>query len=346
MADDSFQEKTEQATPRKLEKAREKGQVARSKDLTSMASMSGIIMLLYFGGGHLISKLASMTGGVLSMSYGSNPGHVSKVVVVEGFEILAPFFLLTIFLGVLASVAQGGFVKKELKLEFSKLSPLKGIKNLFSMKSLGEFLKSLMKFLVGGWVTYYIVKNNMKILPTLAAMEMGEMLRVSGNMIMNSILLAFGLFMIIAVFSYFIDKTQHHRSLKMTKQEIKEEQKESDGDPMVKSRIRSIQREAARKRMMQEVPNATVVITNPTHLAVAIKYEDKDMSAPRIIAKGAGHLAAKIREIAAEHGVPVVENKPVARALYKQELNSFIPEELYVAVAKILAYIYKLKGKA
>jgi len=345
MADDSFQEKTEQATPRKLEKAKEKGQVARSKDLTSMASMSGIMMLLYFGGGHVVSKLSAMTGGVLSMRHGTNPGHVSRIVVLQGFEILAPFFLLTIIMGVLVSVAQGGFVKKELKLEFSKVSPLKGIKNLFSMKSISEFLKSLMKFLVGGWITYYIVKNNMKILPTLAAMEMGEMLKVSGNMIMNAMLLAFALFMIIAVFSYFIDKIQHNRSLKMTKQEIKEEQKESDGDPMVKSRIRSIQREAARKRMMQEVPEATVVITNPTHLAVAIKYEDKDMSAPKIVAKGAGHVAAKIREMAAEHGVPIVENKPVARALFKQELNSFIPEDLYVAVAKILAYIYKLKGK-
>jgi flagellar biosynthetic protein FlhB len=168
---------------------------------------------------------------------------------------------------------------------------------------------------------------------------------VSGDLIMDSILIAFGVFMAIAIISYFIDKAQHERQLKMTFQEIKEEQKESDGDPMVKQRIRSIQRETARKRMMQEIPEATVVITNPQHLAIAIKYDDQKMDAPRIVAKGAGNVAAKIREIAAEHGVPIVENKPVARALYKQELNSLVPEELYVAVAKILAYIYKLKGK-
>ncbi len=345
MADDSFQEKTEQATPRKKEKAKEKGQVARSKDLTSMASMSGIVMLLYFGGGYIISRLAAMTGGVLSMSYGSNPGDVSRVVVIEGFQILAPFFLATMVLGILVSVAQGGFVKKEMKLEFEKLNPVKGIKNLFSLKSVNEFMKSLLKFTVGGFITYYIIKKDIKVLPTLSAMEMPEMLRVSGNMLIDALLTAFAFFMIIAVFSYFLDKIQHERSLKMTQQEIREEHKESDGDPMIKQRIRTIQREAARKRMMQEVPQATVVITNPQHLAIAVKYDDKDMHAPKIVAKGAGTIAAKIREIAAEHGVPIVENKPVARALFQQELNTYIPEELYVAVAKILAYIYQLKGK-
>ncbi len=345
MADESFQEKTEEPTGRKLEKAKEKGQVARSKELTSMASMSGIVMLLYFGSGYFFSKLAAMTSGVLSMKYGINPGQTSRAVILEGFEILAPFFLATIVLGVLVSVAQGGFVKKELKLEFSKLDPIKGTKNLFSMKSVNEFLKSLMKFTVGGVVSYYIIKNNMSVLPSLGAMELSGMIKVSGEMIIDAIVIAFAFFMVIAIISYFIDKMQHNRSLKMTKQEIKEEHKESDGDPMVKQRIRSIQRETARKRMMQEVPEATVVITNPTHLAVAIKYDDKDMSAPKIVAKGAGHVAAKIREIATENGVPIVENKPIARALFKQELNTFVPEELYVAVAKILAYIYKLKGK-
>ncbi len=345
MADDSFQEKTQDATPRKKDKAKEKGQVARSKELTSMTSMSGIVMLLYFGSGYFITKLAEMTSGVLGMRYGTDLGYVSRIVTVQGFQILAPFFLLTIVLGILVSVAQGGFVKKELKPEFDKLNPIKGIKNLVSMKSVNELLKSLLKFVLGGYIFYLIIKSNMKLLPALAVMEFGGMVKMSGNLIMESILIAFAIFMVIAIISYFIDKAQHERSLKMTFQEIKEEQKESDGDPMVKSRIRSIQREAARKRMMQEVPEATVVITNPQHLAVAIKYDEKDMGAPRIVAKGAGTVAAKIREIAKEHGVPIVENKPVARALYKQELNSFVPEELYVAVARILAYIYKLKGK-
>jgi len=142
-----------------------------------------------------------------------------------------------------------------------------------------------------------------------------------------------------------LEKWQHARSLRMTKQEVKEEHKELEGDPLIKSRVRSLQREAARKRMMQEVPNATVVITNPTHLAVALKYEDDGMPAPRVVAKGAGVVAEKIRKIARENNVPVIEDKPLARSLFKLELDSFIPEELYVAVARILAYIFKSRGQ-
>jgi flagellar biosynthetic protein FlhB len=162
---------------------------------------------------------------------------------------------------------------------------------------------------------------------------------------MDAIVIAFSYYLVVAIVGYFLEKWQHERSLKMTKQEVKEENKETEGDPLIKSRIRSAQREAARRRMMQEVPNAAVVITNPQHLAVAIKYDDQKMFAPQIVAKGAGIIAAKIKEIAGEHGVPIVEDKPLARALYRLELNSYIPEKLYVAVAKILAYIYKLKGK-
>jgi flagellar biosynthetic protein FlhB len=173
----------------------------------------------------------------------------------------------------------------------------------------------------------------------------GELIKVSSHLIMEAIVIAFFYFLAVAIVSYFIEKWQFEKSLRMSKQEIKEEQKETEGDPIIKARIRSIQREAAKNRMMKEVPQATVVITNPTHLAVALKYEDKKMFAPQVVAKGAGIIAAKIREIATENGVPIVEDKPLARSLYKLELNSFIPEELYVAVAKILAYIYKLKGK-
>lgn len=345
MADDSSQDKTEQATSRKLEKAKEKGQVARSKDLTSMASMSGIIMLLYYGGEHTFNRLADMTGGIYSMKYGSDPARVSMIALTQGMIVLAPFFLLAMVSGLLASVMQGGFVFKEMKIEIDKLNPVAGIKKMFSMNNINELFKSILKFSIGGWVVYYVINKDMHILPTLSAMEFNGMVRMSGKLVMDAIIIAFSFYMVVAIISYFMDKMQHARSLKMSKQEIKEEQKETDGDPMIKSRIRSIQREAARKRMMQEVPQATVVITNPTHLAVAIKYEDKKMAAPKIVAKGSGLIAAKIKEIAAEHGIPIVEDKPVARALFKQELNTFIPEELYVAVAKILAYIYKLKGK-
>jgi flagellar biosynthetic protein FlhB len=206
-------------------------------------------------------------------------------------------------------------------------------------------LKSLLKFAIGGWVIYYIIKKDLKVLPMLSAMEMSELIKVSGKLVMNAIVIAFFLYLTVAFVSYLLERWQFERSLRMTKQEIKEEHKETEGDPLIKSRIRSIQREIARKRMMQEVPNATAVITNPQHLAVAIKYEDKKMHAPKIVAKGAGFIAGKIKEIAAKHGVPIIEDKPLARALFKLELNTYIPEKLYVAVAKILAYIFKLKGK-
>jgi flagellar biosynthetic protein FlhB len=242
-------------------------------------------------------------------------------------------------------VIQGGFVTKPIKLEFSKLNPVEGSKKIFSLKGLTELLKSILKFAMGGWVVYYIIKKDIDIFPSLSAMETNEMVRISGKLVMEAIVIAFALYLAVAIVSYFIEKWQFDRSLKMTKQEVKEEYKEMEGDPIIKSRIRTIQREAARKRMMQEVPEATVVVTNPQHLAVAIKYTDKEMPAPRIIAKGAGIIAAKIKEIAAENGVPIIEDKPLARSLFKLELNAFIPEELYVAVARILAYIYKLKGK-
>ncbi len=345
MAEESFQEKTEQATPRKVQKAKEKGQVARNKDLASMVGMGGIMLLFYLGGEYFFMNLAEMMGGVLSMRHGKDPLHVSRIVMLEGAEILAPFFLAAIVLGVCANIMQGGFITKEFKIEFEKLNPAKGLKQMFSMKGLMDLLKSLVKFAIGGWVVYYIINKDIKVLPTLSAMELGDMVRVSGRMILDAIIIAYAYFLVVAIFSYFIEKWQFDRSQKMTKQEIKEEQKETEGDPIIKSRIRSIQREAARKRMMQEVPASTVVITNPTHLAVALKYVDKGMSAPKVVAKGAGVIAAKIRELAADNGVPIIEDKPLARALFKLELNSFIPEELYVAIAKILAYIYKIKGK-
>jgi flagellar biosynthetic protein FlhB len=344
MADDA-QEKTERATDRKREKSREKGKVNRSKDLVSMAGMGGLIMILYFGGKNVMLSLAEMVGGSLSLSYGRDPAQAISAVVLQAGILLAPFFAMAVAMGIGASVAQGGFVFKPLKFEINKINPINGLKKMFSSQGLTELLKSIAKVGAGCWIVYYVIKKNMEVYPALAAMEISGITKVAGELMMSAILISFLYFSVVAIFSAILEKWQHEKSLRMTKQEIKEEQKETDGDPMIKSRIKSIQREMARKRMMQEVPDATVVITNPQHLAVAIKYEDSNMHAPKIVAKGAGVIAAKIKEIAKEHNVPVVEDKPIARALFKLELNTFIPEELYVAVAKILAYIYKLKGK-
>jgi flagellar biosynthetic protein FlhB len=342
---EELQEKTEQATPRKREQAKEKGQVARSKDLTSMAVLGGVIMILYFGGENIILELAEITGGILSLRYGSDPGHVANVAILQGGMLLAPIFITAFTLAIVGNVMQGGFVMKPVKLDIDKINPINGIKKLFSTKGLIELIKSLLKVGIGCWIVYFVISKDLHVFPTLSAMDIGGIAQTSGRLLMNAILIALGYFLVVAVVSAIIEKWQSEKDLRMTKQEIKEEHKETEGDPLIKSRIRSIQREAARKRMMQEVEEATVVITNPTHLAIALKYEDKKMHAPKIVAKGAGIIAEKIREIATEHGVPIIEDKPLARSLFKLELNTFIPEELYVAVAKILSYIYKLKGK-
>lgn len=346
MEDSAQQDKTEKATARKKSKAKEKGQVTRNKDLSSMSVMGGILLIFVLGGENFFNSLSEMTGGILSMQYGNDPLHVSKVAIIKGIQIVAPFFLVSVVVATLSTVVQGGFVFKPIKLEISKMNPIEGIKKIFSMKGILEFIKSILKFLVGGWVVYYILKKDLDVLPMLSAMGINDLIRVSGKLILEAFTVAFLLFLAVAFVSYALEKWQFERSLKMTKQEVRDETKESEGDPVVKSRIKSLQREMARKRMMQEVPTATVVITNPTHLAIAIKYEDKDMFAPKIVAKGAGVVAEKIRDIARKHNVPIVEDKPLARSLFKLELNSFVPESLYIAVAKILAYIYKLKGKA
>ncbi|RJQ13393.1 MAG: flagellar biosynthesis protein FlhB [Nitrospiraceae bacterium] len=342
---DGFQERTEQATPRRRQKAREQGQIARSRELTSMAVTGGIIAIFYFGGGYFFKSLTSLTGSILGLQFGRDPIEVTRIAIIGGAKVLLPFLLTSVALAVATSAMQGGVVIRPLTFEIEKMNPLAGLKKLFSMHGIAELLKSILKFAVGAWIVYYVIRKDLKVLPTLSAMEMGEMLRVSGKMIMSAMVIAFSYYMVIALISYGVERWQNERSLRMTKEEVKSELKDSEGDPKIKGRIRSIQRDIARKRMMQEVPNATVVITNPTHLAVALKYEDKKMAAPKITAKGAGVVAAKIKEIAAEHGVPIVEDKPLARTLYKLDVDTFIPEELYVAVAKLLAYIYKLKGK-
>lgn len=344
MADEGYQERTERATPRKKQKAKEEGQIARSRDLTSMVAMGGIIMIFYFGGEYVFRNLSNMTGSILGLHFGKDPLHVSKIAMIEGAQVIAPFLLTSVVFVTIASVMQGGLVMIPLKFKLDKLNPIQGIKRMFSSRGFTEFLKSLIKFAIGGWIIYYIIRKDLEILPSLPAMELNHLVKVSGKLVMDAMIIAFSYYLIVAFVSYALEKWQYERSLRMTKQEVKDENKETEGDPLIKGRIRSLQREAARKRMMQEVPNATVVITNPTHLAIAIRYEDQNMIAPKIVAKGAGIIAAKIKEIATENGVPLVEDKPLARALFKLELNTFIPEELYVAVAKILAYIYKLRG--
>ncbi|GAB4387961.1 MAG: flagellar biosynthesis protein FlhB [Thermodesulfovibrionales bacterium] len=342
---EEFQERTEQATPRRRQKAREKGQVPRSRELSSMASLGGMLLVFYFGASGVVKGMTGMTGRFLGLQYGVEPLSALRAAAWEGMFFMLPLFGAAFVFALGASVAQGGFVLKPFEPSLEKINPAEGIKRIFSFSGLAEFLKSLLKFTIGGALFYYVIRKDMAVLPTLMEMDTWQLSSALASLVMKAVLYGFGCFLVVAAISYALERVRFERSLRMTREEIKEEFKETEGHPQVKSRIRSIQHELARKRMMQEVPKSTVVITNPVHLAVCLRYED-NMPAPRVVAKGSGHVAEKIKEVARKHGVPVVEDRPLARLLFKLDMGAFIPEELYKAVARILAHIYKLQGKA
>jgi flagellar biosynthetic protein FlhB len=339
-----FDERTEKATPRRRQKAREKGQVARSREIISISAMAGIIFIFYFAGEVFIRNLSEMMGSLLRLQYGRDPVTVLRLTFFEMPRLFGPFLGIVFVFAIMGGVIQGSFVTKPLELDIERLNPLNGLKGIFSLNGLMNFIKSLCKFVFGGIVFYFIFKKTLFFIPSLSAMDIRQIQVVSAKIVAKSVLYAFGLFLIFAILDFINEKWRYERSIRMTKAEIKEEHRETEGDPLIKAKVRSLQREMARLRMMQEVPKATVVITNPTHIAVALRYKSKEMEAPKVIAKGAGYIAEKIKMIAREHGIPIVEDKPLARALYKLKIDSFIPEELYRAVAKILAYIYKLRG--
>jgi flagellar biosynthesis protein FlhB len=341
-----FEERTEQATPRQRQKAREDGKVAKSRDLNSIAAIGGILLVFLVGGRHVMYSLGSMTGRLLSLDYGRDPFTVLRASSLDAMLITAPFLGAAFVLALVANVSQGGIVLKPMKPHLDTLNPLNGFKRLFSMNGLMEFLKSLVKFAIGGYLIYFVIKKDLAVLPGLMEMSFMPLAELSGRLLIKATLYGFFWFFTLSIIDYFLQKWQFERSIRMSKEEIRSEHKESEGDPMIKSRIKSIQREMARKRMMQEVPKATVVITNPTHLAVALKYEEGMTAAPKVVAKGANAVAGRIRELARQHAVPIVEDKPLARLLFKLDLEETIPGDLYKAVAKILAYIYRLKGVA
>lgn len=341
-----YQDRTEQATPRKRQKAREKGQVARSRELISLLSIGGIILLLYIEGSSFIKKISELTKRLLSLSYGIDITGALRVSLIEMLYILAPFFTITFAFSLFAGVLQGGLILKPIKLEFEKINPINGFKRIFSQEGLVEICKTIFKFVVGVLLCFYTVSEAIQIAPTLIAFDIQSINETALNLISKTVVIVFLTFFVIALLDYLFERWRFERFLRMSKEELKEEYKETEGDPLIKARIKSIQREISRKRMMQEVPKATVVITNPLHLAVALQYKRNEMMAPRIIAKGAGFIAEKIKEIALKHNIPIIEDVPLARALFQLKVGSYIPEELYKAVAKIIAYIYRMRGVA
>lgn len=353
MAEGSFEERTEQATPRRREEARKRGQVPKSREISSVMVLLAGGSVLFFLGSVMVRQISELTiqylGQVGSLSLTPDNIHGLNLRVIQSILIiLAPVLITVLVISILSHYIQSGPVlaTETIKPEWSKISPLKGFSRIFSKQSLVELLKSIFKILIIGGVAYSLIKKEISPILLLTGQDPNATLQYLRS-ISWSLLLKVGLVMLaLAGADYLFQRWSYEKNLRMTKQEVKEEMKSTEGDPLIKSRIRSIQRQLARRRMMADVPKADVIITNPTHLAVALRYQMKEMEAPKVVAKGAGLIAERIIKIGREHQIPLIENKPLAQALYRSvEIGQMIPSSLYQVVADILAYVYRIKNK-
>ena len=352
MAEKSLEDKTEKATPKKREEARKKGEVAKSRELPSVAVLlAGLITITIFAS-YMYTHIQIILRGSFSFPILKDLNIANLMVfgqkMITLFIITISPLLAAIFVtAVLSNIMQVGFVLSGelIKPKLSKLDPIKGLGRLFSKQSFMELFKSLLKLVIVGSVAYITVSAEMKHVHLLGDMEFNSIITYILLTIFKIFIRCTLAMIFLVAIDYAFQKWDFEKRLKMSKKEVKDEFKRTEGDPLIKSRIRSIQMEMARKRMMQEVPQADVVITNPTKLAVALKYDSSIMGAPKLLAKGAGKIAKRIRELAEKHDIPVVENKELAQGLYSSvEIGQEVPPILYQAVAEVLAYIYKLKG--
>jgi flagellar biosynthetic protein FlhB len=348
--DDS--EKTEDATETRREEFRKRGEVAQTKELASALYFFVMAVIILMSTSYFFSHLNQLVSSVIEMAFKkqdsiSTLNQMASLVGVKFIYLLGPILLISLIIGLSSSVLQVGFLQVENALEpkFEKINPISGFKRIFSLRALVEGFKALIKIVLISVVTYFVLKNEVYLFLRTMDWELNESLFFLGKVIFK-ILLSISLSVIvIAAFDYFFQWWDMEKQMMMSKKELKEELKNREVDPMIKSRIRRLQREMSNRRMMQKVPEADVIITNPTHIAVALKY-GPNMPAPQLIAKGADLVADKIRELAKQNGIPIVENKPLARTIFKtMKLDQFIPRELYVAVAEVLSYVYKLKRR-
>lgn len=351
----AMDEKTEKPTPKKLRDAREKGQVVKSNDVNAAIILLGMFGALKLFGSYILDMLMKIISNNISNSVVQQEIMTiqdSNLFFFESslsfFKAIAPILLFSVILAVMTNYFQVGFLltTKTLKPNFGKINPISGMKRMFSMQAMFDMVKAAVKAIVIGMIAYVEFKKSFAIFPTLMRQNIGQS---AGNIlqVMQGILLKAGIaLIIIAAADYFFTWWQHRKNLMMTKQEVKEEFKQLEGDPQIKAKIRQRQQQIGMARMMSDVVKATVVITNPTHFAVALKYEQDQDSAPIVVAKGQDYVALKIKEKAKEHRIEIVEDKPLARALYAAaEVGDAIPQEFFVAVAQVLAEIYKIKKR-
>lgn len=344
-------DKTEKPTPKKLEDARKKGQVARSKEFSSALTLLGVTLVIAFLSSFTINTAKDIFQYFLgsNLSYTLSEGSIVKIIIkslIYIFSMVMPIAITVMAFGVMGSIAQVGFLHtgEPLKPQFSKINPISGFKRMFSIRSVVDLIKNLAIVSVIGYIGYSYIKDSYYVIINIGNYKFSAIIYELINLIKGIFVKVTIAMIVIGAIDFLYQKYQHTKDLKMTKQEIKEEYKQQEGDPQIKGKRKQKQREMSMRRMMQAVPNATVVITNPTHIAVALKYDENSGRAPILVAKGSENIALKIKELALENKVPIIENKPLARLIYKEvELDREIPMDMYKAVAEILVLILKIK---
>ncbi|MFC4617359.1 flagellar biosynthesis protein FlhB [Camelliibacillus cellulosilyticus] len=345
------EEKTEKATPKKRRDTRKKGQVAKSSDLVTAVSLLLMFLLFMFAVPWMGSGLIALmrTTYEKGLSRPLTEGSVAELMtslVMDAAKIVAPVMIAAFIIAIIANVAQIGllFSTEAIAFKGNRINPISGFKRIYSIRALIEFLKSMLKILVVGLTTFLVIWLNIHDLVSLGQKPVMEALAIVGKIVLEMGIASSVLLLFLGLLDFMYQKFDFEKNIRMSKKEIKDEYKKSEGDPLIKSKIRERQRQMAMRRMMQEIPNADVVITNPTHYAVALVYKDGKMDAPTVVAKGADYIALKIKEIAKQNGVVTVERRDLARALYHQlDIGDQIPEVFFKAVAEILAYVYSLK---
>lgn len=346
------QEKTEEATDARREEFRKRGQVAQSRELTSaiflLASAGGIFLLGRFFFQQLFEIFQYSIGQDMVVAVRGGDLFTAMGLAGEKFILLVtPVLGIAFLVGVGSTVMQVGFLQVEdaFSPKFEKINPVEGFKKLFSLRAVVEGFKALLKFTLIAGIAYLLIQSEVTTIPQLVQFSVQQMVSYLGAITVK-LLAGIGFAMLVlSAADYFFQKWELNKQMMMTKEEVKQEHKNREGDPLIKARVRRIQRDVANRRMMEKVPKATVIVTNPTHIAVALMY-DENLPAPQLVAKGADLMAEKIKAIAKEHNIPVIENKPLARTIFKtMKLGQVIPRELFMAVAEVLSYVYKLRKK-
>jgi flagellar biosynthesis protein FlhB len=353
MGEDSG-DKSEEPTPHRLREARDKGQIAKSKEITTALLLISSYVLFRYTGEYVWNTLTLMAKSIFNeipnvKDFSLSFAGYALLLGFQGFAMsLAPLFGLTLLVALVSEALQTGFLfsMDPLSPKIERVNPGEGFKRMFSLQGFVELIKSILKIIIVFYITWMAIKDDIPFIVVLINGQPWDAVVLGGNMAYKIALRVGMFYVVIALLDYLYKRWEYMRGLKMTKQEIKEEYKRLEGDPMIKQRMREMQRQVAYQRMMSAVPQADVVVTNPTHIAVALKYETSKMKAPKMLAKGERKAAEEIKQLAEKHYIPIVENEPLARSIFRTtDVGQQIPQELFQAVAEVLAYVYKIKQK-